>query len=269
MKYFRFLISLLLALMLAIGLSLNMGRVPPLAGLLDPYHGFWQNAYSEDDLAVDNVILQHLTAPVEVVYDQDLIPHIFAENETDLYRIQGYVTASHRLWQMEFQTMAAAGRLSESVGKQAVEFDRMQRRKGLGYGAGAGMAYLELKDPQTLQLIAAYADGVNQYIQQVSASQLPVEYKLLGYRPEPWSVYKTILLLKYMADMLVGDKDLEFTNLRQIIGPEWIEKLFPDFPLENDPVIESSKKWDFAPLPIQRPEGLIYPDSNLLIEPLP
>lgn len=255
--------------MLAIGLSLNMGRVPPLAGLLDPYHGFWQNAYSEDDLAVDNVILQHLTAPVEVVYDQDLIPHIFAENETDLYRIQGYVTASHRLWQMEFQTMAAAGRLSEIVGKQAVEFDRMQRRKGLGYGAEAGMAYLESKDPQTLQLIAAYADGVNQYIQQVSASQLPVEYKLLGYRPEPWSVYKTILLLKYMADMLVGDKDLEFTNLRQIIGPEWIKKLFPDFPLENDPVIESTKKWDFVPLPVQRPEGIIYPDSTLLVEPLP
>src|SRR5690606_12853365 len=105
------------------------------------------------------------------------------------------------LWQMEFQTMAAAGRLAEIVGKQALEFDRMQRRKGLGFGAEAGMAYLEAEDPQTLQLITAYADGVNQYIQQISASQLPVEYKLLDYHPEPWSIYKTILLLKYMADM--------------------------------------------------------------------
>src|SRR5690606_16435802 len=138
MKYFGFLFSLILALMLAIGLSLNIGRVPPLAGLLDPYRGFWQNAYSEDDLASEKVILQHLTASVEVVYDQDLIPHIFAENDTDLYRIQGYVTASHRLWQMEFQTLAAAGRLSEIVGPQALEFDRMQRRKGLGFGAEAG-----------------------------------------------------------------------------------------------------------------------------------
>ncbi|HAZ25717.1 MAG TPA: hypothetical protein DCY95_14920, partial [Algoriphagus sp.] len=56
-------------------------------------------------------------------------------NEEDLYRVQGYVTAQHRLWQMEFQTMAAAGRISEIVGPVALELDRMTRRKGLAYGA--------------------------------------------------------------------------------------------------------------------------------------
>ncbi|MEX2593645.1 MAG: penicillin acylase family protein [Anditalea sp.] len=268
MKYFEFLLSLIVALMLAIGLSLNFGQIPPLAGLLDPYHGFWQNAYSEDDLAVDEMELKNISAPVEVVYDINLIPHIFAANEADLYRAQGFITAKHRLWQMEFQTMAAAGRISEIVGSQAIEYDRMQRRKGLGFGAEAGMSYLKSEDPETLRLITAYSDGVNQYIDQLQAAQLPVEYKLLNYPPEHWTAFKTVLLLKYMADMLVGDKDLEFTNLRHIIGPEWMEKLFPDFPLENDPVIESSKEWDFVPLPIERPEDINYPDSSILIDPM-
>src|SRR5690554_6915002 len=206
-----------------------------------------------------------LFAPVDIHYDENLIPHIFSENLSDLYRSQGYVTAQHRLWQMEFQTMAAAGRLSEIVGSRALEFDRMQRRKGLGFGAEAGLAHLESEDPETLYLITAYADGVNQYIHQLHAAQLPVEYKLLNYRPEPWTVYKTLLLLKYMADMLVGDKDLEFTNLRKTIGVEWMERLFPDYPADVDPIIESSQKWDFVPIAVQKPPAVNdYPDTSLL-----
>ena len=269
MKYLGFLLSLCIAVALAIGLSLQMGQVPPLIGLLDPYRGLWQNAYSEDDLAKENVPVSGLLAPVEILYDENLIPHIFAENLSDLYRSQGYVTAQHRLWQMEFQTLAAAGRLSEIVGKQALEFDRMQRRKGLGYGAEKGLAFLETEDPESLKLMASFAEGVNQYIASLTPAQLPIEYKLLNYRPEPWTVYKTVLLLKYMADMLVGDKDLEFTNLRQVIGRESMAKLFPDFPYENDPIIESTKAWDFTPLTVQQPATDDYPDSTLHIDALP
>ena len=155
MKYLGFLASVIITLLLTVAVSIQVGPVPPLAGLMDPFHGFWQNSYSEDALAVEKLELKNLKAPVEVVYDQDLIPHVFADNREDLYRVQGYVTAQHRLWQMEFQTMAAAGRLSEIVGARTVEFDRMQRRKGLGFGAEAGLAYLESKDPETLSLINA------------------------------------------------------------------------------------------------------------------
>src|SRR5690554_1789341 len=269
MKYLGFLLSLSIALALAFALSRQIGQVPPLIRLLDPFSGLWQNAYSEDELAMEVLQIVGLSAPVEVIYDENLIPHIFASNPTDLYRAQGYVTAQHRLWQMEFQTMAAAGRLSEIVGVQALEFDRMQRRKGLGYGAEKGLAFLHAEDPETLGLMTAFAEGVSQYITQLSPAQLPIEYKLLNNSPEPWTVYKTMLLLKYMADMLVEHKDLEFTNLRQLIGKEWMERLFPDFPLVNDPVIESSKKWNFVPLSVQKPEGIVYPDSMLLLNPMP
>jgi penicillin G amidase len=268
MKYFSFILVLAITIGLAILVSIPLGQIPPIAPLLDPYHGFWQNTLSEDQLFESEIEIENLSAPVEVVFDENLIPHIFAQNELDLYRAQGYVTAQHRLWQMEFQTMAAAGRIAEIVGPVALELDRMTRRKGLAFGAEVGLKYIQENDPETLKLVEAYADGVNQYISQLSDARLPVEYKILNYRPEPWSAYKSLLLLKYMSDMLVGDRDLEFTNLRQILGEAGLNKLFPDFPRENDPVIEADKVWDFSPIPIFKPDSIPYPNEKLLMIPL-
>ncbi len=269
MKYFSFFLVLGIAVALAVLVSIPLGQIPPIAPLLDPNHGFWQNTLSEDQLASGEIDLENLTAPVEVVYDQNLIPHIFAENEADLYRAQGYVTAQHRLWQMEFQTMAAAGRVSEIVGPIAVDLDRMTRRKGLAYGAELGLKYLQENDPETLALVEAYADGVNQYIAQLDNSRLPVEYKILNYRPEAWSAFKSLLLLKYMSDMLVGDRDLEFSNLRKILGEAKLNRLFPEHPSEGDPVIEAERVWDFAPLPVTKPDAVHYPDDAITLDPLP
>ena len=125
MKYLSFISTLVVTCALGVLVALPFGQIPPIAPLLDPNHGFWQNSFSEDQLAEESLDLENLNAPVEVVYDEQLIPHIYAENELDLYRAQGYITAKHRLWQMEFQTRAAAGRLSELVGPMALEMDRM------------------------------------------------------------------------------------------------------------------------------------------------
>lgn len=269
MRYIAFFFSLIITVGLAVVLSLQMGTVPPLGLLLDPNHGFWQNAYSEDVTAKENIKLKNLKEQVRVVYDEHLIPHVFAQNEEDLYRVQGYVTAQHRLWQMEFQTMAAAGRVSEIVGPVAIELDRMTRRKGLAYSAEQAVQHIRNNDPEIYRLIEAYADGVNQYIDGLSRARLPLEYKILAYQPEHWSVYKSLLLLKYMADMLVGDKDLEYTNMRQMIGESLLDKLFPLFPEENDPVIEAERVWDFEPLPVKKPEGIVYPNDKILVKNLP
>lgn len=269
MKYIPFFLALTLSIALAIAVSKPFGQIPPLAPLMDPNVGFWQNLYSEDQLANKELTLENLIAPVQVVYDKHLIPHIFAENEEDLYRAQGYVTAQHRLWQMEFQTMAAAGRLSEIVGPMALELDRMTRRKGLAFGAELGLKFVQENDPETLRLVEAYADGVNQYISSLTAGQVPVEYKILNYRPEAWSAYKSLLLLKYMSDMLVGDRDLEYTNLRKLLGETKLKKLFPEYPKEIDPVIEASRVWDFEPLAVSKPDSISYPSEELIIKPLP
>jgi len=269
MKYIGFLFVLVLTVGLGFLVSIPLGSIPPIAPLLDPFHGFWPNSQSEHELAQEELKLSNLSAPVTVVYDQNLIPHIFAENEADLYRAQGYVTAQHRLWQMDFQTMAAAGRISEIVGSVALDLDRITRRKGLAYGAELGLKHLQENDPQTYAMAEAYADGVNQYIDQLEPAQLPVEYKILNYKPEHWSTYKSLLLLKYMSDMLVGDRDLEFSNLRKILGQEMLDKLFPAYPSQLDPVIESGKLWDFEPVAISKPDSIDYPSNPLVIDPLP
>lgn len=268
MKYVSFLVVLGLTIALAMAVSRPFGAVPPLAPLLDPNHGFWQNSISEDKLAEDELVLNNLSEEVKVIYDENLIPHIFATDQADLYRAQGYITAKHRLWQMEFQTMAAAGRISEIVGPLAIDLDRMTRRKGLAYGAEKGMEFIRENDPESYLLLEAYADGVNQYIDQLSDARLPVEYKILNYRPEHWSAFKSILLLKYMTDMLVGDRDLEYSNLRKILGDVMLDKLYPEYPSGVEPVIESGHKWNFKPLPVARPDSVNYPDDLLVIAPL-
>jgi len=268
MKYLSLIFSLILSVSLAFLISRPIDSVPPLAGLLDPNHGFWQNTLSEDQIAEKEIDLNNLSAPVKVIYDEDLIPHVFAENELDLYRAQGYITAQHRLWQMEFQTHAAAGRISEIVGPAAIELDRMNRRKGLAFGAEKGLAGMS-SEPEIEAILEAFSDGVNQYIDGLTDATLPVEYKILNYRPEHWTPYKSALLLKYMADMLMGDSDLQFSNLRKILGEEMVNKLFPYFPKDNDPVIEAERIWDFDPIQVQSPDTTVYPNDLLVMAPLP
>src|SRR6478736_8426767 len=102
-----------IALVYSLNRGWNFGKsIPPLGKFLDPFHGFWHNA-EKGDPANEELALSGLQDEVNVVYDSLLIPHIFAKSDGDLYLTQGYVTAQHRIWQMEFQVLAAAGRISE------------------------------------------------------------------------------------------------------------------------------------------------------------
>ena len=113
--------------------------IPPLGKFLDPFHGFWQNIESSENPESITLEIPGVKDKVTVVFDSLDIPHIFANNDEDLYFAQGYVTAAHRLWQMEFQTHAAAGRVSEITGEGKngviLNYDRSQRRLGMVYGA--------------------------------------------------------------------------------------------------------------------------------------
>ena len=228
---------------------------------LNPTTGIWQN--EKDESVVGVVTLPGLSAKVSVHYDTQMIPHVFAQNEHDLYKAQGYLTAKHRLWQMEFQTHAAAGRLSEIIGEAALNYDRTERRRGMGYGAEQSLAYMEEHDPEVLAYIQDYADGVNAYIDQLQAKDYPVEYKLLDYAPEAWSPKKTALLLMYMTKMLAGrDKDLEYTNVLRLIGEENFNLLFPDFFEVTDPVIPKETDWSFIDVPqTEQPKNTFVLDS--------
>ena len=138
MKWLKLLLSAAIALALFYAMNFRQQvsgvAIPPLGTFFNPFAGFWQNGTQADKMAAE-LELSGLQGKVTVVWDDRRVPHIFAENDPDLYYAQGYITARDRLWQMEFQTHAAAGRVSEIVGESALEFDKTRRRIGMVYAA--------------------------------------------------------------------------------------------------------------------------------------
>ena len=128
MRIVPFLISLLVTVGLIYALGKKWGTIPPIGKFLSPQFGIWQNAEASDINFDGEFKFPNLKGKVEVVMDERLVPHVFAENDEDAYFVQGYLHAKFRLWQMEFQTHAAAGRISEIIGARAINFDREQRR---------------------------------------------------------------------------------------------------------------------------------------------
>lgn len=273
MKVIKFLVSLLVTLGLIYFLnnSWTIGGkpIPPPGKFLDPFHGFWQNIESENNNATIDLTIEGLQAPVSVRFDSLMIPHIFAQNDADLYLAQGYVTAMHRLWQMEFQTHAAAGRISEILATDDIlNFDRAQRRLGMVYGARRALQAME-EDPTTAIMMAKYTEGVNRYIQSLSYDELPFEYKLLDYKPEPWTALKCALLLKNMAQTLdIGDKDMEMTNALKLFGKETVDLLYPDQEGVGDPIVDNAGGWKFNPIKIDT-VALAMPTELIKVKKLP
>jgi penicillin amidase len=252
-KKIKALVCLFVPLLLIFALNTKFGNLPPLLKFLNPFTGFWQNAEHTTINSSSQLVLEGTFKNVEVAFDDRMIPHIFAENDHDVYFAQGYITAMHRLWQMDFQTRYAAGRLSEVVGNKALELDRYQRRMGMVYGAENSLQGM-MADAKSREMINAYTDGINCYIHSLSKSEYPVEYKLLDFSPEDWTPLKCALLLKQMSAVLaMGSTEFYMTNILNKFGPEITANLFPDYPFREDPIIPPGTKWNFKALPIPQP----------------
>lgn len=243
MKFIPFSVSLLLTAALTVALNSKIGVAPAFGKFLNPFTGFWQNAESNKWNDQEENLFG-LKEPVDVIFDDRLVPHIFAKNDEDLYYMQGYITAKYRLWQMEIQTHDAAGRLCEIAGDKTLEKDRLTRRTGMPWAAEKAKEYIE-KDTFSSNLIKAYCKGVNAYISQLKAKDYPFEYKLLNYEPEEWTPVKVALLLKNMANMLsIFEYDIENANFVSRYGMDEFKKLYPEFIKDEEPIIPAGTKWD-------------------------
>jgi penicillin amidase len=240
-----------------------------LGNFLAPQEGFWQNAEPMDYDFSDNLHFNNLKGNVDVYFDDRLVPHVFADHENDAYFVQGYLHAKFRLWQMEFQTFAAAGRASEVVGSVALNHDREFRRLGMVYAAENSLAEIE-KDPETKSVCDAYTSGVNAYISTLTKSSLPLEYKLLGYQPEKWTNLKTSLFLKYMTFDLAGhENDFEMTQAKSFFTKSDFDKLFPVYQDSTVPIVAKGTAF---PDPKISPKAPDFADSiyfNFLKETTP
>ncbi len=244
MRLFKTILAFAALLILINLLNNSQGSIPPLGKFLNPFAGFWQNGEKLDHM--DEVLdVKGLRDEVQVVWDERHVPHIFAANTYDVYFAQGFLTARHRLWQMEFQTHVAAGRVSEIIGKKALEFDRMQRRRGLLMAAETTIQRMD-EDHETHLILQAYANGVNTWIETLTPATLPMEYKLLNYEPEVWSTLKTALLLKFMAWDLTGrNSEMDLSIIQATLGEDFVNKYYPEDTPRTDPVIPAAKPWRF------------------------
>jgi penicillin G amidase len=139
-----------------------------------------------------------LTALVTVRRDAHGVPHIEAANQDDLFLAQGYVTAQDRLWQMDAYRRNSNGELAEIMGSSLVEHDKAQRVLLFRNTARRVYANLTAADRRRLD---DYARGVNLFIEQHQDS-LPAEFRLLAYRPQPWSGVDSVSVGLMMVQML-------------------------------------------------------------------
>jgi penicillin amidase len=267
MRVLGFIISFLLTLAYIVVLDNSWGSIPPVGRFLDPINGFYHNALNgmAESESLDRD-LEGLQDSATVIFDQQLIPHIFATNLHDAYYLQGYTVARHRLWQMEVQTHYAAGRLTEIFGPGMLETDKLTRRRGLGLGARRSLAAMQ-SDSLTKLAVTAYTKGVNEYINSLQYADYPFEYKLLNTQPEPWTELKSAYLLMYMAQDLAGyDDDLENTNLVQFLGKDEFDSLYVSNLPGVDPVIPPGTTWDFTPIQVTKPDSvyteILSPETN-------
>ena len=237
MRIIPLLLSAACTIVLIIILNTKLVAPAPLGALLSPQHGLWQNAEPANKNFSEDLKFTQLKGKASVYFDEKLIPHVFAEVENDVYFVQGYLHAKFRLFQMELQTNVAAGRAAEMVGEVALKHDREFRRLGMVYAAETALKEIEQNDT-TKSSCDAYTAGVNAYINTLTESTLPVEYKLLGIKPEKWTNLKIALFLKLMSNDLAGhDNDFEMTNAKQFFSKADFNLLYPLVQDSLDPII--------------------------------
>jgi penicillin amidase len=171
------------------------------------------------------IVLKGLSRPVTVIRDTHGVPSINAQTLEDLFFAQGYVTAQDRLWQMDLLRRFAAGNMAEILGPALVEVDREQRVLGLSVAAQEAAAALSPRDRSYFE---AYTRGVNAYIDS-HRDRLPIEFRLVGYRPKPWSPEDCMVIGgRLIQDLNHGTYKaaLEREKILAKLGPELTADLY-------------------------------------------
>jgi len=172
--------------------------------------------------------MKGLSAPVEILRDHWGIPHIYARTTADVIFAQGFVHAQERLWQMDFNRRLVAGRLSEILGPVSVPLDRWMRTLTMRRVAEGEV---EILDDESRQILETYAAGVNACM---AREPLPLEFRLLNFKPEPWIPADSLAWVKMMCWNLCVNWETEILRARLIakLGAETASSLEPSVPPE-------------------------------------
>lgn len=171
-----------------------------------------------------------ISGPVEIARNTHAVPHIFAEDDADVFFGLGFAHAQDRLWQMTLMRRTVQGRLSEVFGEATLRTDELMRRLDLYTLAQDSVA---AQDNDTLAALDAYARGVNAWITLVNERALgrgAPEYFLFPGEIGLWQPADSIAIIKLMAVQLSGalENEVQRARLSALIGSERTADLMPD-----------------------------------------
>ena len=234
-------VSLLLTAVVLTSLSVRLGSVPPIGVLLDPRDGLFHTARTATHAAHTSVGLDALADTVVVIRDARGVPHVFAKHDLDAITALGFVTAQDRLFQMDFLRRVGSGRLSEAMGRETVDTDRFLRQIGMEWGARANARQATSEAGVEARLASAYHEGVNAYLATLRTKDLPLEFRLLGYRPAPFELADLYRLLQFMTyDLTFRTDDPGYATLLRQLGEEDFEQLYPRHAPIQRPIIPTA-----------------------------
>jgi penicillin G amidase len=218
-----------------------------------------------------------LDQPVEVLRDRWGINHIYAQNEHDLFFAQGYAAARDRLFQFEMWRRQATGTTAEIFGRKELKRDIGAR---LHMFRGDLKAELNWYHPHGELIIGAYVAGVNAYIAEAlkNPASLPIEFKLLGITPAPWTT--AVVISRHNALLSNLGDEVKNAQAIRLLGADRVKELEyfpgPDPNLVPDPAIDLSllnksilELYDAFRTPLrfganpQNPENLENPENPL------
>ncbi len=118
-----------------------------------------------------------LSDHAHVVRTEMDVPHVYAKDRLDAFRVLGFVMAKDRFFQMDMTRRLAQGTLTEVLGDAALESDIENRQIGGGYITD--LFEEGLSDEEAAE-VDAFAEGINAYVQAVRDRRIaaPQEYQL-------------------------------------------------------------------------------------------
>jgi penicillin amidase len=206
------------------------GPLPALGPAFNPTTGAWTMAL-DASITNDTLHLAGLRRPVTITLEKDGTAHVVAQTDHDLFLAVGYLHARFRLFQMDLLRRQGEGRLSEVVGKAALDSDRFELQLGLLRTAQQEFNAVA-PDSRSRQAIDAYTQGVNDRISEAEAThQLPAMFTLLGYQPKPWTPIDSLIVKGDMTQTLnFTDTPLVMALLAKSLGPAVTAGWFPILP---------------------------------------
>ena len=176
--------------------------------------------------------LPGISAPVEIVRNNNNVPHISGKTETDVYFALGFAHAQDRLWQMTMLRRTAQGRLSEIFGTRTLKIDELIRRLDL---YTLSQQSVSAQDARTRLALDAYAAGVNAWITEVNTGARgrgAPEFFFFSNEIAAWSPADSIAIIKLMALQLSAhlETEVQRAQMSMLLPAERLADILPDDP---------------------------------------